>query len=130
MRSSTFVMIAFAVVFGLLAVFIAQSWLNGQAARQVAGPAPRQAPVKTIVVAKQPLRFGAQLEAEMLREVSWPGNDLPTGSFAKISDVLSGGPRLVLAAVEPNEPLLAVKVTGAGQRATLSALVGPGMKAV
>ena len=30
-RASTIVMIAFAVVFGLLAVFIAQAWLNNQA---------------------------------------------------------------------------------------------------
>ena len=31
MRASTIVMIGFAVVFGLLAVFIAQVWLNNQA---------------------------------------------------------------------------------------------------
>ena len=31
MRSSTVVMIVFAVVFGLIAVFLAQSWLNSQA---------------------------------------------------------------------------------------------------
>ena len=37
---------------------------------------------------------------------------------------------MVLAAIEPNEPLLSVKITGAGQRATLSALVRDGMKAV
>ena len=36
----------------------------------------------------------------------------------------------MLAAIEANEPVLAVKITGPGQRATLSALVGPGMKAV
>ena len=31
MRSSTIIMIAVAAVFGLLAVFVAQSWLNSQA---------------------------------------------------------------------------------------------------
>ena len=35
MRASTFVMIGFAVVFGLLAVFIAQIWLNNQASQRV-----------------------------------------------------------------------------------------------
>jgi pilus assembly protein CpaB len=40
------------------------------------------------------------------------------------------GRRVVLAAIEANEPLLALKITGPGQRATLSALVKPGMKAV
>src|ERR1700681_2862360 len=55
---------------------------------------------------------------------------MPSGAFNKISDVLSGGRRVVLTAIEPNEPVLALKITGAGQRATLSALVRPGMKAV
>jgi len=36
----------------------------------------------------------------------------------------------VLSAIEVNEPVLALKITGPGQRATLSALVKPGMKAV
>lgn len=36
----------------------------------------------------------------------------------------------MLAAIEANEPVLALKITGPGQRATLSALVKPGMKAV
>jgi Flp pilus assembly protein CpaB len=31
MRSSTIIMIAVAAIFGLLAVFVAQSWLNRQA---------------------------------------------------------------------------------------------------
>ena len=55
---------------------------------------------------------------------------MPAGAFAKINDVLHGGRRVVLTAIEANEPVLALKITGAGQRATLSALVKPGMKAV
>jgi pilus assembly protein CpaB len=34
LRASTIVMIGLAVVFGLLAVFIAQAWLNNQASMQ------------------------------------------------------------------------------------------------
>ena len=36
----------------------------------------------------------------------------------------------MLTAIEPGEPVLALKITGPGQRATLSALVHKGMKAV
>ena len=124
-------MIGFAVVFGLLAVFIAQVWLNNQASMQ-ARNAPKQTQVasQTVVVAKQPLRFGTELNASMLQEAPWPSDSLPAGAFAKINDVMSGGRRVVLAAIEANEPVLALKITGAGQRATLSALVKPGMKAV
>jgi pilus assembly protein CpaB len=131
MRASTVVMIGFAVVFGLIAVFIAQAWLNNQAdlrARQI-DTKPAVA-TQTIVVAKQALRFGSELNASMLAEVPWPSQALPAGAFGKIGDLLNGGRRVVLAAVEPNEPVLALKVTGPGQRATLSALVKPGMKAV
>ena len=132
MRSSTLVMIGFAVVFGLLAVFIAQVWLNNQASIQKKNLEANKSPIntQTVVVAKQPLRFGSELNAGMLREVAWPAEARPTGAFAKIEDLLSGGRRVVLAAIEENEPVLSLKVTGAGQRATLSALVRPGMKAV
>ena len=124
-------MIGFAVVFGLLAVFIAQVWLNNQASLQARNaPKPTHVASQTVVVAKQPLRFGTELNASMLQEVPWPSDAMPAGAFAKINDVMSGGRRVVLAAIEANEPVLALKITGAGQRATLSALVKPGMKAV
>ena len=132
MRASTFVMIGFAVVFGLLAVFIANVWLNNQANQRAKSmeSTAKPAATKTIVVAKQPLRFGTELNASQLEEVPWPAEAMPAGAFAKVSDVLSQGRRVVLAAIEPNEPVLALKITGPGQRATLSALVKPGMKAV
>ena len=131
-RASTIVMIGFAVVFGLLAVFIAQVWLNNQASMRAKNLETNKTQVasQTVVVAKQPLRFGTELSASMLQEVPWPSDALPSGAFARISDVMSGGRRVVLAAIEANEPVLALKITGAGQRATLSALVKPGMKAV
>jgi pilus assembly protein CpaB len=131
-RASTIVMTGFAVVFGLLAVFIAQAWLNNQADLRAKNYAANQKheTTQTIVVAKQPLRFGTELTGAMMQEVPWPARSMPTGAFAKISDVLTGGKRVVLTAIEPNEPVLAVKITGSGQRATLSALVKPGMKAV
>jgi pilus assembly protein CpaB len=125
-------MIGFAVVFGLLAVFIAQVWLNNQADMRAKGMRVNNKPMatQTIVVAKQPLRFGTKLSAAMLKETPWPEQALPAGAFHKISDILSGGRRVVLTAIEANEPVLAVKITGAGERATLSALVHKGMKAV
>jgi len=131
-RTSTIVMIAFAVVFGLLAVFVAQSWLNNQAELRMKSLEANKKPTvtKTIVVAAKPLRFGNELSADVLREIAWPENAVPKGAFAKIPDLLSEGRRVALSAIEPNEPVLAVKITGPGQRATLSALVRPGMKAV
>ncbi|MFD2183262.1 Flp pilus assembly protein CpaB [Rhodoplanes azumiensis] len=133
MRSSTVIMIAVAAVFGLLAVFATRTWLNSQAeARLRSLEANRGPPVatRTVVVAARPLRYGHELSPQVLREAAWPSDALPDGGFARISDLLAEGKRVVLTPIEPNEPVLAVKITGPGQRATLSALVGPGMKAV
>jgi pilus assembly protein CpaB len=125
-------MIAFAVVFGLLAVFVAQSWLNSQAEARLRSLEANKKPTstRTIVVAAKPLRYGNEIAPQVLREITWPEDALPKGAFAKIADVMKDGKRVVLAAIEQNEPLLAVKITGPGQRATLSALVRPGYKAV
>jgi pilus assembly protein CpaB len=130
-RTSTVVMIAFAVVFGLLAVFVAQSWLDSQTEQRMKNLNAQKKPVatRTIVVAAKPLRFGNELTAGHLRELPWPDDALPNGSFAKVSELLADGKRVALTAIEVNEPVLATKVTGSGQRATLSAMLGDGLKA-
>lgn len=132
MRASTIVMIGFAVVFGLLAVFIAQSWLNSQAELRLKSLEANKKPLHatTVVVAAKPLRYGVALTADNLREAAWPQDAVPSGAFAKIADLLSVGRRVVLTAIEPNEPVLGSKITGPGQRATLSALLRDGLKAV
>jgi pilus assembly protein CpaB len=131
-RTSTFVMIGFAVLFGLLAVFLAQIWLNNQADERLKSiDAQRKAapPARSIVVAGKPLRFGDELTSGALREMPWPENALPAGAFGKIAD-LTSSKRIVLMPIDTNEAVLAAKITGPGQRATLSAMLGEGMKAV
>lgn len=124
-------MIVVALVFGALAVFVAQSWLKSQNdARLRNVPVPVAVKTRTIVVATAPIRFGVELNQRNLREVPWPENAIPDGSFASIESLLSAGKRMVLTAIAENEPILASKVTGPGQRATLSAVLTPGKKAV
>jgi pilus assembly protein CpaB len=125
-------MIGFAVVFGLLAVFLAQTWINNQAdARMKSLEAQRKAPppARTMVVASRPLRFGDELTSSALREIAWPQDALPAGAFGKIAD-LTATKRVALMPIDVNEAVLATKITGPGQRATLSAVLGDGMKAV
>jgi pilus assembly protein CpaB len=132
-RSSTIIMIAVAAVFGLLAVFVAQSWLNSQAeARLKSLEAQKAKPAvsQTLVVSNRQLRFGMELSPGVLREIPWPQDAMPPGSFKTIQQVLSEGKRVVLSAIEANEPILASKITGHGQRGTLSAVISEGRKAV
>src|SRR5689334_19356296 len=98
-------MIAFAVVFGLLAVFVAQSWLNNQAEMRMKSLEAQKKPLnmQTVVVAAKPLRFGTELDSAQLREVAWPQEAMPSGAFPTIQQLLSGGRRVALTAIEPNE---------------------------
>jgi pilus assembly protein CpaB len=132
-RTSTVIMIALAGVFGLLAVFVAQAWLSRQDEQMRLRSAlnqPQPTATRMVVVASSALRFGNPLSSSNLRETPWPEGALPEGSFSSIQDMLAAGKRIVLAPIEPNEPVLASKLTGPGQRATLSAVLHEGMKAV
>ncbi|MDR3420404.1 MAG: Flp pilus assembly protein CpaB [Xanthobacteraceae bacterium] len=125
-------MIAFAGLFGLLAVFLAQTWLNNQAEMRVRNlEAQRKSipPAHSIVVASRPLRFGDELDARSLHEMPWPADSLPAGAFGKTAE-LTSGKRVVVMAIDTNEAILASKITGPGQRATLSAMLAGDMKAV
>jgi pilus assembly protein CpaB len=127
-------MILLAVFVGAGAFFAAQKWLSAQENRRLSQsqlvPA-RLAPSQSLVVAAVPLRFGMEIGRQHLREVAWPEGALPKGAFSKIDDIIDGRTRRVaLAAVEENEAVLPSKVTGPGQRASLAAVIEPGMKAV
>jgi pilus assembly protein CpaB len=130
-RKNTIIMVGIAVVFGLLAVFVAQGWLNYQAelSRKTVAPKPQAVATRTIVVAAGPLRFGTHVTPEQLREVAWPDEAIPAGTFATVAE-LTQGKRIVLASIERNEPILRTKITGPGQKATLSAVIQDGMRAV
>jgi pilus assembly protein CpaB len=130
-RGSTIVMIAVAAVFGVLAVFLAQSWLNRQAdMRMKTFEARKPAATRTVVVARSPLRFGAALTTQNLREIEWPGEASPPNSFSSVAELTRGDKRVALASIEPNEVIVGNKITGPGQKATLSAVIENGMRAV
>ncbi|CDX20651.1 Flp pilus assembly protein CpaB [Mesorhizobium sp. ORS 3324] len=128
MRANTLIMIVLAGIFGILAVVLANIWLAGQR-NALAQSKGLQA--SSIVVAAAPLKFGDALSVDKLREIAWPAGAVPAGAFKTIKDALAGnGTRQALQTISVNEPVLASKITGPGQRATLSAVLGEGMKAV
>ncbi|MCA0049888.1 Flp pilus assembly protein CpaB [Mesorhizobium sp. B283B1A] len=128
MRANTLIMIVLAGVFGVLAVVLANIWLASQ---RNAMARTDDVPRDTVVVAAVPLKFGDMLTDDKLREVAWPAGAVPAGAFKTTKEALAGeGTKQALQAIGTNEPILATKITGPGQRATLSAVLGEGMKAV
>lgn len=135
MRGSTIFSLVLSIVLAAVAVFGVQNYLDNErmAIAASAGLSQRpQAPQNTIVVARQALHFGQPVRAEDLRLLDWPSNTIPNGAFRSIEDVVGdeNEARYVMATMETDEPILVSKITGPGQRATLSATLGEGMKAV
>ncbi|RJT27356.1 Flp pilus assembly protein CpaB [Mesorhizobium waimense] len=128
MRANTLIMIVLAGVFGVLAVVLANIWLASQRSAMAEANGVQR---DTVVVAAVALKFGDTLTADKIREIAWPAGAVPTGAFKTTKDLLAGeGTKQALQAIGANEPVLATKITGPGQRATLSAVLGEGMKAV
>ena len=131
MRLGSVVMFVVAVLLAGLAGVLAKTWIEQQRAAVGSAPAPVLAKVGKIVVATQPLRFGAELSAVNVREIDWAVSAIPAGAFTSAADLFQGNERrVVLSAIEADEPILKAKITGPGQRASLSSLIDPGMKAV
>jgi len=132
MRGPALAMVGIAVVVGAVTVVGGRYYLERVSARPapIAAPAPQIA-MATVVVAAQALRFGMELSAAQLKEIPWPADNLPAGAARTVADFLKGPEkRVVIAPMDANEPVLAGKVTGPGQRATLSAVIAPGMTGV
>src|SRR5687767_4834871 len=128
MKVRPLIVLALALLCALLAVFLARSWILGQSSHPTAEAA--QAQTVQIVAAATPLKFGDRLAKENLRLVDWPTGSVPEGTFRSIDELLGPEPRVALQAIQPNEPILTNKVTGPGQRASLSAVISSGMRAM
>lgn len=133
MNRSSLLSLMVAFVLAVLAVVGVQSYLRGQqAALQAENVVEPESPDNTIIVAAVPLRFGMTVDSGSLRSIAWQSDDIPDGAFRTVEEVIgeTGKLRYVMSAIEIGEPLLSNKITGPGQRATLSAALAPGMKAV
>ncbi|HRY02683.1 MAG TPA: Flp pilus assembly protein CpaB [Beijerinckiaceae bacterium] len=134
-------MIPAVVLLGGSSVYAARTWVQREVALRVdaqrqhdaASARPRDASTRfsTIVVAAKALPVGVELNRDALREIPWPADDQLQGSFTTIAKLLEGkDKRNTLATFQANEPILARKITGPGQRPTLAASIEPGFKAL
>jgi pilus assembly protein CpaB len=121
------IVLVLALVLALGAVYVARIWISTQDNR--AATIEKAATVQ-LVAAATPLKFGDRLAPQNLRLVEWPAGSVPQGTFTKIDDLIGPQPRVALQAIEANELILASKVTGPGQRASLSAVITYGMRAM
>jgi pilus assembly protein CpaB len=124
----TIATLAAAVVLGLIAVLILNSYLN---ASRKAQPITTAAGGEAVVVAAVPITRGMTLQPALLKTVNYPQGSVPADDFTSVAQLLGvGGQRVALRDLTPDEPILAAEVSGPGGRFTLSSVLDPGMQAV
>jgi pilus assembly protein CpaB len=126
MNRQSLVALGVALVLGLVAVYLANVLLTGSEKRA------EEATVGTVkvAVAAVPLDYGVALTPEKVRFVNYPANSLPPGTYSQIQDVLPPGKaRIALRPMAVNEPILAGKISGTGQTASIASVLPPGMRA-
>jgi len=125
MRKNQFIILIVAIAMGGGAAYLARSWLQAQMNTSAV-----YQPASHIVIAAESLPYGTAVTSDNVSEIPWFTNKLPEGAFASKDDLLAGGRRTVLYPLKQGEPVLRSKVTGAGQRASLAAVLEEGKRAV
>ncbi|WP_204115350.1 Flp pilus assembly protein CpaB [Shimia biformata] len=116
------------------AVYMAQNYIQGYQAALEQERAQRAPAIETVdaFVMNRAIKYGEDLKPEDVRMVKWPKNTMPEGLFTKKEALFSGKEgehRVVLRAMEKNEPILAIKVTKPGEDAGITSRLERGMRA-
>lgn len=127
MQGRNWIVIGIAVLLGLLALYLANTYFTSveQRSERIA----KEQELVRIAVASQPLEFGTRLGEQNVRMQAWPAASVPEGAFRSLPEALKNN-RVALRPIVVGEPILASKVSGADGRATLAALLPAGMRAV
>ena len=113
MKRQTLIALGVAIILGLLAVLLANTYLTGRERQLASSPEG----MVRIAVASLPLNYGDDISADKVKFVAYPATSLPPGTFKSIAELLPEGKRRVaLRPILVNQPLLAADLSGEGQR--------------
>ena len=127
MKRQTIIALGVAIVLGLIAVLLVNTYLTGRE-RQMAAAEPQG--MVRVAVASMPLAYGADVTPDKVKFVSYPATSLPPGTYRSLAELLPEGKRRVaLRPIQVNQPLLAADLSGEGQNASIAALLPDGMRA-
>jgi pilus assembly protein CpaB len=124
LKRQTVIALAIALILGVVAVYVANSYLVG---------AQRNAQLREttkVAVASAPLNYGTEITPDKVRFVDFPNSSIPPGAFTTAQQLLPDGKkRVALMPISVNEPILKEKISAEGQGASISALLPDGMRA-
>jgi pilus assembly protein CpaB len=126
-RYGAVIALGLAVLFGVAAVFLTNSWLSS---KMVAGETviiKEEASIVEIVVASTEIPVGSRLSEANLTLAAWPEANVPKGAF---TDMTTLADRIAVSKLVAGEPLLAAELAAPGSGAGLVAMIEPGMRAM
>lgn len=122
----TLIALAVAVIFGIVAVILANQWLQSRTPQQQT-VVKEQLPLTKVVIAAKDLDIGSVLGKENLSLADWPKANVPKGAFHQAEE-LEG--RVVVAKVRAGTPLVAAELAAPGSGVGLVASIDPGKRAM
>jgi pilus assembly protein CpaB len=126
MKRQTLIALGVAIILGLVAVLLANTYLTGREKQIAASPEG----MVRVAVAAMPLAYGADVTPDKVKFVQYPAASLPPGVYRSMPELLPMGKRRVaLRPIQVNQPLLAADLSGEGQNASIAALLPDGMRA-
>ena len=116
--------LAAALLLGIIAVYIANVYLSGREKQaELTG-------TTKVAVAAVPMAYGTDITPDKVKFIDYPTAAIPPGSFSTAQQLLpEGKQRFALMTIGINEPVLASKISGEGQGASIAALLPDGMRA-
>jgi pilus assembly protein CpaB len=124
-KYGTLIALAVAVIFGILAVVLANKWLSTRAQEQVA--VREQVPLTQVVIAARDLDIGTRLTEQNLVLADWPKANAPKGAFSRVEDVIG---RVTVTKMVAGKPLVAAELAAEGSGVGLVAQIRPGYRAM
>ena len=121
-RNRLLIILAFALVTGGIAGFLALRYLSARATPVVA-----QAPSGKVAVAARDLPLGVILRNEDIRLVDWPGDAIPEGYAGAPAEIVGRG---VITPLKLNEPILASNLADKEAGGGLPIVIPEGMRAL
>ncbi|HEY5070803.1 MAG TPA: Flp pilus assembly protein CpaB [Caulobacteraceae bacterium] len=131
MRTATLISLGASAVLGLGALIVARVWLPQSAHGATAKHGGMVLATVPVVVARGNIAYGAKLDAGKLQLAQLPAAAVPEGAFSSVQQVIgqSGGAPVVLIPISAREPILPAKLSGAGAKSTVAAVISEGMRA-
>ena len=123
MERRNIIIIAAAVVIGLVAVYLANAYFSGVEEQQERVAEEQQ--LVRVAVASQDLDFGAPLNSDTVRLVNWPAQSVPPGAIRDMNRFAGGD--VAIRPIAQGEPILQSRMSS---RAVLSENIPDDMRAV